>query len=277
MKEINIIVLKPGPTGWPETRLTRDWNRAGLMKRPVRELARQNPVDPGKPSWDPAVYILNDVVFGFSFLLSINPRLSSKFTAILIFGKPSLSLALSYLGSQDCKNGKKQFVNLNNSICHTPSCSLPLFLHMFPNRSSPLSPPRRLVTQIFTLNLLQFYQISWLRSWFQACWWPKLALQRYGQYLYDGLILFSPSIESKLLNWKKLLFIFVKFWFLWSCFWFEKMGFVLFTFFSFLGMICDLGNWVLFVLVIVRIWWCIGFSCCAWLCWLGSWSAYCGR
>jgi oligosaccharyltransferase complex subunit beta len=29
---------------------------------------------------------------------------------------------------------------------------------------------------------------------------PKLALQRYGQDLYDGLILFSPSIESKLLN-----------------------------------------------------------------------------
>jgi hypothetical protein len=85
----------------------------------------------------------------------------------------SLSLALSYLGSQDCKNGKKQFVNLNNSICHTPSCSLPLFLHMFPNRSSPLSPPRRLVTQIFPLNLLQFSQISWFRSWFQACWWPK--------------------------------------------------------------------------------------------------------
>ncbi|CAN1814248.1 Dolichyl-diphosphooligosaccharide--protein glycosyltransferase 48 kDa subunit [Linum perenne] len=26
---------------------------------------------------------------------------------------------------------------------------------------------------------------------------PKLALQRYGQYLYDGLILFAPSVESK--------------------------------------------------------------------------------
>ncbi|CAN1344170.1 Dolichyl-diphosphooligosaccharide--protein glycosyltransferase 48 kDa subunit [Linum perenne] len=24
---------------------------------------------------------------------------------------------------------------------------------------------------------------------------PKLALQRYGQYLYDGLILFAPSVE----------------------------------------------------------------------------------
>lgn len=26
---------------------------------------------------------------------------------------------------------------------------------------------------------------------------PKLALQRYGQYLYDGLILFSPSAQSE--------------------------------------------------------------------------------
>ncbi|CAI0473547.1 unnamed protein product [Linum tenue] len=26
---------------------------------------------------------------------------------------------------------------------------------------------------------------------------PKLSLQRYGQYLYDGLILFAPSVESK--------------------------------------------------------------------------------
>jgi hypothetical protein len=73
---------------------------------------------------------------------------------------------------------------------------------------------------------------------------PKLALQRYGQYLYDGLILFSPSIESKLLNWKKLLFIFVKFWFLWSCFGFEKMGFVLFTFFfSIFGNDLWFGQW----------------------------------
>jgi hypothetical protein len=62
--------------------------------------------------------------------------------------------------------------------------------------------------------------------------------------LYDGLILFSPSIESKLLNWKKLLFIFVKFWFLWSCFGFEKMGFVLFTFFfSIFGNDLWFGQW----------------------------------
>lgn len=26
---------------------------------------------------------------------------------------------------------------------------------------------------------------------------PKIALQRYGQYLYDALILFSPTIDSK--------------------------------------------------------------------------------
>jgi len=26
---------------------------------------------------------------------------------------------------------------------------------------------------------------------------PKIALQRYGQYLYDGLILFCPSTERK--------------------------------------------------------------------------------
>lgn len=26
---------------------------------------------------------------------------------------------------------------------------------------------------------------------------PKLALQRYGQYLYDAVILFSPSIDRK--------------------------------------------------------------------------------
>ncbi|MGL7671723.1 hypothetical protein, partial [Salmonella sp. NW850] len=25
---------------------------------------------------------------------------------------------------------------------------------------------------------------------------PKLALQRYGQYLYDGLILFAPSVDN---------------------------------------------------------------------------------
>lgn len=29
---------------------------------------------------------------------------------------------------------------------------------------------------------------------------PKIALQRYGQYLYDALILFSPSIDSKTLT-----------------------------------------------------------------------------
>ena len=28
---------------------------------------------------------------------------------------------------------------------------------------------------------------------------PKISLQRYGQYLYDGLILFSPTIERKFL------------------------------------------------------------------------------
>jgi oligosaccharyltransferase complex subunit beta len=39
---------------------------------------------------------------------------------------------------------------------------------------------------------------------------PKLAVQRYGQYLYDGLILFSPSIESKLLNPNKLFFVVIK-------------------------------------------------------------------
>jgi len=35
----------------------------------------------------------------------------------------------------------------------------------------------------------------------------KLDLQRYDQYLYDDLILFSPSIEKKLLNPNKLLFV----------------------------------------------------------------------
>jgi hypothetical protein len=129
--------------------------------------------------------------------------------------------------------GRNNFsiLSLNNSICHTPSHSLPLFLHIFPNRSSLLSPPQRLVTQIFSLNLLQFSQISWFRSWFQACWWPKLALQRYGQYLYDDLILFFPSIESKLLNPNKLLFVVIKLWFLWFSFRFEKMGFVTILFF----------------------------------------------
>jgi oligosaccharyltransferase complex subunit beta len=39
---------------------------------------------------------------------------------------------------------------------------------------------------------------------------PKLSLQRYGQYLYDELILFFPSIESKLLNPNKLLFVVIK-------------------------------------------------------------------
>jgi len=28
----------------------------------------------------------------------------------------------------------------------------------------------------------------------------KLALQRYGQYLYDGLIIFAPSTERKIFN-----------------------------------------------------------------------------
>jgi hypothetical protein len=40
---------RPGPTGRSGTRLTRGWNRAGLMKKPVRELIRKNPVNPGKP------------------------------------------------------------------------------------------------------------------------------------------------------------------------------------------------------------------------------------
>jgi oligosaccharyltransferase complex subunit beta len=62
---------------------------------------------------------------------------------------------------------------------------------------------------------------------------PKLALQRYGQYLYDGLILFSPSIKSKLLNPNKLLFVVIKLWFLWFSFRFEKMGFVMILFFWF--------------------------------------------
>ncbi|KAJ6958931.1 hypothetical protein NC653_037255 [Populus alba x Populus x berolinensis] len=31
---------------------------------------------------------------------------------------------------------------------------------------------------------------------FKLAYDPKLALQRNGQYLYDGLILFSPSIEN---------------------------------------------------------------------------------
>lgn len=29
---------------------------------------------------------------------------------------------------------------------------------------------------------------------------PKLILHRYGQYLYDGLVLFSPSVESKFMH-----------------------------------------------------------------------------
>jgi hypothetical protein len=39
---------RPGPTGRSGTRLTRGWNRTGLMKKPVRKLIRKNPVDPGK-------------------------------------------------------------------------------------------------------------------------------------------------------------------------------------------------------------------------------------
>jgi len=62
---------------------------------------------------------------------------------------------------------------------------------------------------------------------------PKLAVQRYGQYLYDGLILFSPSIESKLLNPNKLFFVVIKLWFLWFSFRFERMGFVTNLFFWF--------------------------------------------
>jgi hypothetical protein len=62
---------------------------------------------------------------------------------------------------------------------------------------------------------------------------PKLSLQRYGQYLYDELILFFPSIESKLLNPNKLLFVVIKLWFLWFSFLFEKMGFVTILFFWF--------------------------------------------
>jgi hypothetical protein len=36
-----IIVLKPGQTGQPETRLTQGWNRAGLKKMTVKNLTDQ--------------------------------------------------------------------------------------------------------------------------------------------------------------------------------------------------------------------------------------------
>jgi oligosaccharyltransferase complex subunit beta len=83
---------------------------------------------------------------------------------------------------------------------------------------------------------------------------PKLALQSYGQYLYDNLILFSPSIETKFLNSNKLLFVVNKLWFLWFNFRFEKMGFVTILFFWFSQ------NNLRFEIFIFRIWWCIGYS-----------------
>jgi len=141
----------------------------------------------------------------------------------LVSFQPPPPLSLSHLDSQDCKNRKKQFLNLNNYIDHTPSHSLPLFLHIFPNRSSPLSLPRRLVTQIFLNDLLLKSSHSVLFNSLKSCDFDldfklvddsKLALQRYGQYLYDNLILFSPSIKSKLLNPNKLLFVVIKLWFL---------------------------------------------------------------
>jgi len=213
---------------------------------------------------------------------SQNPFIS-PFSVSSSPGKPSATLSLSHRDSQKTPSTTTKMARSNFSVLTI--LSVTLLLPVLSLSFSPDSPSdRRLLVLLDDLSLKSSLSIFFnsLKSRgfdldFKLADDPKLALQRYGQYLYDGLILFSPSIESKLLNWKKLLFIFVKFWFLWSCFWFEKMGFVLFSFFSFLGMICDLGNWVLFVLVIVRIWWCIGFSCCAWLCWLGSWSAYCGR
>jgi hypothetical protein len=156
----------------------------------------------------------------------------------------SLSLTHTYthLGSQDCKNEKKQFVNLNNSICHTPSHSFPLFLHMFPNRSSPLSPPRRPVTQIFPLNLLQFSQISWFRSWFQACWWPKTRPSTLWPVLIwwlNSLLSFNRKevVESKQI----VVCCYLSYDFYGSVSIVRKWVLLRFCFFGFLGIICNLG------------------------------------
>jgi hypothetical protein len=38
---------RTGPTGRPGTWPTRAWDRSGWRQKPARELARENPVDPG--------------------------------------------------------------------------------------------------------------------------------------------------------------------------------------------------------------------------------------
>jgi len=76
---LNSIVLKPGPAGWPETRLTR----AGTGSSWIKNRGRKNPVwpsNPSRPSQKPGCNLLTYVFFVLlkrrrfdNFFLKIDP------------------------------------------------------------------------------------------------------------------------------------------------------------------------------------------------------------
>ena len=115
-------------------------------------------------------------------------------------------LSLSHRNSQKTPSTTTKMARINFSVLTI--LSVTLLLPVLSLSFSPDSPSdRRLLVLLDDLSIKSSLSIFFnsLRSRgfdldFKLADDPKLALQRYGQYLYDGLILFSPSIESKLLN-----------------------------------------------------------------------------
>lgn len=81
-----------------------------------------------------------------------------------------------------------------------------LFLSIICNAFSPENPTdRKVLVLLDDLSVKSshslYFQSLQSRGYdldFKLADDPRVALQRYGQYLYDALILFSPTIESKI-------------------------------------------------------------------------------